>query len=304
MALDQLRRMAVFVRVVEAGSFAQAARELGLAPSVVTHAVQVLERELGVKLLARSTRERSLTAAGRPFYESCARMVESARDALAIAEAETGAVAGRLTVSCSITVAAIVAEAVARLAEAHPRLLPELRVDEQVVDLVRDPVDIAVRTGWIRDEQLVARKLCAFPERLVASPDYLARRGEPRRIDELTSHAMVHLSAFRQPGALDMLPPGGGAALRIQLAAAARTNNAEAARQLVLSGVGLGRLPFAAVRDDLQSGRLRALFVGQWLSDAAIYAVTLQRSPLPKKVVLALATLKTVFAAHARSWRD
>jgi DNA-binding transcriptional LysR family regulator len=303
MRLDQLRRMAVFVRVVEAGSFAQAARELGLAPSVVTHAVQALEAELGVKLLARTTRERSLTAAGRPFYESCARMVESAREALAIAEAETGAVAGRLTVSCSIAVAAIVADAVARLVEAHPRLLPELRVDEHVVDLVRDPVDIAVRSGWIRDGQLVARKLCDFPERLVAAPDYLARRGEPRRVEDLAAHAMVHLSAFEQPGGLDMLLLS-GTTTRIQVAAAARTNNAEAARLLVLRGVGLGRLPLAAVRDDLAAGRLRVLFAGQWLSDAAIYAVTLQRSPLPKKVVLALAALKAAFAAHSRSWRD
>lgn len=303
MQLDQLRRMAMFVRVVEAGSFAQAARELGLAPSVVTHAVQALEAELGVKLLARTTRERSLTVAGRPFYESCARMVESAREALAIAEAETGAVAGRLTVSCSITVAAIVAEAVARLAEEHPRLLPELRVDEHVVDLVRDPVDIAVRSGWVRDGQLVARKLCSFPERLVAAPDYLARRGEPKRVEELAAHVMVHLTAFEQPGALDMPLPSGATA-RVQLAAAARTNNAEAVRQLVLRGAGIARLPLASVHDDLAAGRLRALFVGQWISDAAIYAVTLQRSPLPRKVVLALAMLKSVFTAHARAWRD
>ncbi|MGH8631975.1 MAG: LysR family transcriptional regulator [Burkholderiales bacterium] len=280
--------------------FAQAARELGLAPSAVTLAVQSLERELDVKLLVRSTRSLALTEAGRAFFDGCTRMVDAARDAFAGVELESGEVAGRLTVSAAISSAPTVAFALAQLAREHPRLVPELRIDEHVLDLVRDPVDLAIRSGWLEDASIVARKLCDLPERLVASPDYLQRFGTPARIEELHQHRLIQLSAFSRPGTLPLAAPD-GTPTPVHVPAAAVTNNSAAVQALAVAGIGLARLPLANVRDDLHSGRLVHVLPAYQLAGAAVYAVTLQRSPLPRKVTVAIAAMKAAFARSSAS---
>ncbi|MEN0063055.1 MAG: LysR family transcriptional regulator, partial [Myxococcota bacterium] len=144
----QFHRLTVFVAIVEQGSMTRAARVLGLSKGVVSGHLRELERELGVRLLERTTRRMAITATGQDVYKAALRMQSAGRDVLAAAEAASGAVAGRVRISGPFDLAAtLLAPAVARVRKAHPELRIDIEVGDIALDLVRDEVDIAVRVG-------------------------------------------------------------------------------------------------------------------------------------------------------------
>lgn len=255
--MDQLGEMRAFVRAAERGAFAQAARDLGLTPSAVSKLVSRIEARLGVPLVARTTRRLALTPEGERYFE-VARGLIGEVDAL---ESGIAAVAGRPR--GRLRVASGYAFVIEQLAPALPDFLgrfPEVEVDlvvdDRTVDLIEAQIDVAVRTGTLMDSTLMRRRIAETRRVIVASPDYLARHGTPRRRQDLAQHRCVH---FRGPPSATSTwpfvdPDGRAAAETVQVRLS--TDSSIAALEFALRGSGLLRIGEMMVSRAVRAGRL------------------------------------------------
>ncbi|HSC69075.1 MAG TPA: LysR family transcriptional regulator [Cellvibrio sp.] len=289
--------MALFAMVVRHGSFSAASRALNLATSVLSSAVSQLEQELDVRLLNRTTRSLSLTEAGQLYHEKCVEMLAAAEVADELVAGGVGEIAGRLRISAaSDTAQKIVFPALAPLARKHPKLLLDITVDDRIVDMTTQAIDLSIRSGWLRDSSLVARKLADLHEVLVAAPDYLRRFGVPDSPDSLREHRIVGFSRFAEPTTLTFKNAAGDSA-RVMIKPSAMTDNVAMLRDFVVQGFGLSRMPSYMVQRELASGEL-ALLLPDWaLPGAGIYAVTLKRALQPPKVSAAIEAISKYLAA-------
>ncbi|MBU2985602.1 LysR family transcriptional regulator [Saccharophagus degradans] len=297
MQIDRLRRMALFAMVVRHGSFSAASRAMDLATSALSSAVSQLEKELEVRLLNRTTRSLSLTESGQLYYEKCVEMLATAELAEELVIGGAGEIAGRLRIAAaSDTAQKIVLPALAPLARKYPKLLLDILVDDQVVDMTTQAIDLSIRSGWLRDSSLVARKLNDLHEVLVASPGYLERFGIPLSPDDLHQHRLVGFARFTEPATLT-LKNIDGHSTQIVLSLGAMTNNVSMLRDFALQGFGLARLPSYMVLRELEQGQLVLLLPSWELPGAGIYAVTLKRTLQPPKVSAAIAAINEYIAA-------
>src|ERR1700712_4019196 len=203
--MDDLKPLAVFAEVVDAGSMSAAARRLGMSPSAVSQTIRALEHQGGVTLLHRSTRKLALTEAGERYYPHCQRMLEAARAAAQSLQHARDAPTGELRVSAPVGFALHVAPALAPLLAAAPLLRLRLLVDDAMIDLIDARIDVAIRIGRLADSNWVARRLCEFDTILCASPEYLARAGTPTTPQQLPAHQWL---AFGRESAVNGLPEG------------------------------------------------------------------------------------------------
>jgi DNA-binding transcriptional LysR family regulator len=297
MQLDRLRRMALFAMVVRHGSFSAASRALDLATSVLSSAVSQLEEELGVRLLNRTTRSLSLTEAGQLYHEKCVEMLAAAEMAEEMVAGGVGEIAGRLRISAaSDTAQKIVLPALAPLAREHPKLLLDILVDDRVVDMTTQSIDLSIRSGWLRDSSLVARKLADLHEVLVASPDYLQRFGVPDSPDCLRQHLIVGFNRFAEPTTL-VFKNAAGENARVMLTPGAMTDNVSMVRDFAVQGFGVARMPSYMVQCELSNGELVLLLPSWALPGAGIYAVTLKRTLQPPKVSAAITAISDYLAS-------
>lgn len=261
--LPDLNEIAVFTRVVQAGSFTRAARELGMPKSTVSRKVSELEARLGAQLLRRTTRKLSLTDVGAVYYERCARVVAELDDAdRTVTQMQEGP-RGLLRITAPLHfgwIGAVVAEYL----RAHPEVRVEVVCTDRVIDLVAEGFDAALRFGVPSDTSLVARRLGAMPRYLVAAPAYLARRGAPRAPAGLEGHDVVVSAGARAgeaPGARWVLHRGARRA-EVRVTPRATANNLEVLHRIVLEGVGIGMLPAMRCEQDVREGRLARVLDG------------------------------------------
>ncbi|WP_349239501.1 LysR family transcriptional regulator [Pelomonas sp. V22] len=294
--LDQLKRMAVLATVVEQGSFVAAARQLQTTTSAVSQQVRLLERDMGVTLLHRSTRKLSLTPAGERFHEGCAAMLAAARSAQQHLLQLRDAPEGELRIAAPVGFARHIGPALAPLLAAHPALSLHLEVEDGFTDLIAKRIDLAVRFGRLPDSPWVAQRIGAQPIALYAAPAYLARRGVPAALSELSQHDWLML----RPGTdgvqmLDLQQEAARQQLRVSPRAS--SNNQLSLQQLCEAGLGLAMLGVDDVREAQQAGRLLPLMPGLQLSALPIYALAPQRDAQPAKVRHAIQALKTHLAS-------
>jgi DNA-binding transcriptional LysR family regulator len=195
--VDRLRAMEVIVAVADAGSLAGAAQRLRLSPPAVTRAVAGLEDRLGVRLFNRTTRSLSPTEAGLRFLDSARRLLSEFDEAEKAAAGETATPSGHLTVTASVTfgrthLAAIVFD----FLRAQPRVSVSLLLLDRVANLVEEGIDVAVRIARLADSTLVARRVGDVQRVLVASPEYLARRGAPETPEDLKAHDIIAFTSL------------------------------------------------------------------------------------------------------------
>ena len=236
--MDRLTSMAVFVRVVEKGSFTAAADEFALSTTMVANHIRALEQQLGARLLERTTRRHHLTEIGAAYLERCRDVLSSVQAAEQVAEALRATPQGTLRVTASVSWGAhrLVPVIGAYLA-AHPQVQVELDLNNRVVDLLEEGFDVAVRSGTLRDERLVARPLRPSQMYAVASPDYLQRHGRPRHPRDLRRHNCLgftpwgreHHWRFTRDDEKELVPVHG----------ALTCNNGEALLAAALSGIGV-----------------------------------------------------------------
>ena len=233
-----------FAGTARHGSFAAAARELGSTPSTLAKAVSRLESTLGVRLFHRTTRQVSLTPDGERLYLRCQRVLAEIEELQADAAGTSAQPAGTLRVDLPITYGKrFVLPLLADLTRRHAGLVLDVRLHDAQVDIVRDAIDLAVRIGPLADSTLVARRIDRQGLVLCASPDYLSRRGTPRRIEDLSAHAAV---IFRMPGSGRSRPwqfRVRGAPVELLPAAQVRVNDSEGLVEAIKLGLGICQLP-------------------------------------------------------------
>lgn len=279
--IDDLRALAIFAKVAEAGSFSAAARGLRLSTSVVSHHVKALEARHGVSLLRRSTRALSLTAEGEDLLAAAQRMVQAAEEGLDRIADRSAEPAGALRVSVPAFLANSPQErGLWNFANRYPNVAITLISNDSLVNLVADGFDLAIRLGALPDSSLHSRKIGTFERVLVASPEYLRRSPEPAVPDDLSDRAFV---------LLDMLPSKfvlqrNNVHVTVQAErASVVVNSVAGARSAVLAGLGMQRLPLVEVTEDLRAGRLVRVLPEWSLPILNIYAVwpeSSQRSSL------------------------
>lgn len=287
--------MAVFARVVEARSISAAARELGMSPSAVSQQLRALERELGVVLLHRSTRQLTLSEAGQVFYEGCAAMTHAARQAQTRLAELRDELVGELRVAAPAGLASRHLAALSTLLKAHPRLSLRLFADDERIDLIQERIDLAIRVAHpqrMLDSSLVARPLAELEEVLIAAPAYLAQHGTPADAGALTRHEWLLLTPLGEPQFLDLRGPQ-GQALRIRLDGRVIGNSAEALIELARAGLGICRTIMSReLAADIAAGHLQRLLPDWQLPPLTAYAITPRRDAQPAKVLRAIEALR------------
>ncbi|GAA1022070.1 LysR family transcriptional regulator [Amycolatopsis albidoflavus] len=254
-----LDRMRTFVRVAESGSFSAVARDLGVGQSTVTRHVSDLEEALGVSVFSRTTRSISLTEEGRRFYDRATeilRLVEQARQ-----EVEPGA-SGKVRISCSAFFGVM---HLSRLIFDFQDRYPDIRVDfvltDERSDLIRDGVDVAIQIGPQPDSELRLHPLGVAHQILVASPDYLARRGTPELPEDLSTHDVIRRTSVAKSHELTLIDAQGAAHVAT-FEPRLRVDHGLAAREALVAGRGISPVPRWLVDDLLRDGVLQAVLPG------------------------------------------
>ncbi len=258
--MDRLDAIKIFVRVVESGSFSAVARELGVGQPAISKQVASLEAHLGAQLLMRTSRNLSLTEAGRDFYESVSRLIGD----LEAAESRVGR--GQASPSGMVRVTAAHAFSrqyvVPRLPEflaRYPDISVEMLVSERTSNLVEEGIDLAIRNGALADSSLVARKIGSTPVILVASIDYLAQHGEPLKLSDCDNHHAVLFVS--QDGPRPWKLDGRLGPVSYQPRSRFRANEGEQMREAVLAGLGIAQVPFWLFQRDLAAGAVRRILM-------------------------------------------
>lgn len=270
--MDNLTGMAVFAKVVEAKSFSEAARQLGLSKSAVSKQISRLEQRLGARLLNRTTRRLHLTEVGTQFYERCARVVSEAEEAELLVTRHHEAPRGILKVNAPMDFGKLY------LAPALPDLLaqfPELRIDldlnDRIVDMIDEGYDVAIRIADLPDSSLIAKKLAPCAHVVCASPSYLEEHGGPETPDDLKQHNCLLYSY--QAGGPDWIFQRPEGPFHVPVSGNFRVNNGEVVRIALLAGLGIGYMPAFMVMEDIKSGKLVSILGSHVRPDVGVFAV-------------------------------
>jgi DNA-binding transcriptional LysR family regulator len=251
-----LQAFAAFIESARHGSFAAAARALGLSPSAVAKSVQRFEQDIGLRLFHRTTRQVSLTADGRQLQDRCARIIEELEALREQAEGVRGEPAGLLRIDLPTTLGKLeVVPLLAQVRGRHPGLRFEVSFSDRYVDLVKEGIDAAVRIGVLSDSTLTARPLGEQALVAVAAPRYLRRQpGAPRRPEDIERHACL---LFRNPSSGRLRPwqfRDGRRPIEIVPDAHCVFNDGEALVVAASEGMGIAQVPDYMARAALRSG--------------------------------------------------
>jgi DNA-binding transcriptional LysR family regulator len=298
--MDSTSDLRVFVRVMDRGSFSNAAKDLGLTPSAVSKLISRLEDRLGVRLLERSTRRLALTPEGETFLSRARRIVADIDEAEAEVMQAKGAPRGRLRINSGTAFGLHqLTPALADFLARYPEIDIELSITDRLVDLIEEQADIAVRSGHIPEGPLIQRKVADLQRVICAAPSYLKRRGTPRVAAELKDHDCIVVAGpglnrwpFKTRGGVDV----------VEVRPRVSTDDAEAALRLAIEGAGIVRLSDVIVGGPLRDGELTALLTDSHYVEpfplAAIYPAGRQRLP---RVAVFIAFLMERFASAP--WR-
>ncbi len=296
--MDKITEMAMFVQVVDDGSFSAAGRALELAPSTVSKQVSRLEERLGARLLSRSTRRLSVTEAGRAFYDRCVAILAEIEDAERVVDDLSGVPRGTLRING--TVGFCKSQLIPRMPHflaQYPDIRVEVTLSDEIVDVVAEGVDVALRIGALEDSSLVARKLVSNRRVICAAPSYIERWGRPIAPEELSKHNCLVLSSSKSFNQWEFVGPDGELVVRVQGNFA--VNHADALYQTVLAGGGIARLATWLVGDDIATGRLVQLLPEYEHDRTAIYVVYPHRRHMSAKVRVFIDFLCEQFAFAA-----
>lgn len=280
-----LNNVAMFVQVVRYGSFAEAARRLGLPPNTVSRRIKDLEAQLGTRLMQRSTRKLTLTSAGQAFHERCAGAVDG------LVEAGQELASGSQEASGLVRVAATAdffdffpMEWMADFLAKHPLVRLDFVLSDARADLIGEQIDVAFRGGSLSDTGYIGRQLLgARSDGLVASPAYIAANGAPATLQDLANHNCV-ISSHASGHATWRLTGPDGVEEEVQVAGRFSGNTAQALRKATLAGIGIALLPPTMARLDVQAGRLVRVLPNYQRTTQGLSVLYPSRRHLPRAV--------------------
>ena len=280
-----LNDIALFVQVARSGSFAEAARRLGVPPNTVSRRIQQLEEQLGTRLLQRSTRKLTLTSAGEGFHERCANSVDGLVDAGQELMTDNQEASGLVRVAAPADFFDVfLMEWVAEFLRANPKVRLEFVLSDAKADLIGERIDVAFRGGILQDSGYVGRKVLPDGnDGLVASPGYLAARGVPLKLQDLADHDCV---TFAHPSGYANWRLAGpdGVFEEVRVISRIAANTAQSIRKAAVADMGITLIPYALTRLDLQAGLLLPVLPQYKSSGQGFNVLYPSRRQLPKAV--------------------
>jgi len=292
LSFEQLKSMVVFAQVIEQGNLTAAAKHIGLSRAVVSYHIKKLESQLGVKLLNRSTRSISLTEAGAEYYQSCRIIAEQATTANQQIENLKNEPEGLLKITCPVNVGMqIVVPALSEFRRLYPKIELDIMLSDEVVNIMQEGIDLAIRGAPLPDSGLQASKLSTLPTCLCGSPNYFKKHGRPLTPSDLEQHDWVIYKLTS--GAIELTK--GSRSYSVAIKGSISTNNAAARTAFIEGGHGLGRIPLYDAWPKVQSGLLEIVLEDYQLKNIDIYGVFPPGSTGSKKLRLLLDFLKKYF---------
>ena len=270
--MSEIDEMRNFVRVVDAGGISRAAEQAGMAKSGVSRRLSDLEARLGTRLLNRTTRRQSLTDAGRDYYQGAIKLLGDLEELDGMVSGESEALTGNLRLALPLSFGlAHLGRPIDEFTQLHPGLRLNIDFSDRQIDLVEQGIDLGVRVSNLADSSLRARRLCTIHLALCASPDYLARHGTPRSMEELAKHKVLQYDI------------GGGQRLRMRdddgqevmmpTSPHLVANNGDFLSRMAVCGLGLTMSPTFIAGPALRDGRLVPVLRRNWPEPLAAWAV-------------------------------
>ncbi|WP_096084989.1 LysR family transcriptional regulator [Agaribacterium haliotis] len=293
--MDKLSCMRSFCEVMKAGSFSQAARQLGISKVMVSRNVSALESELGLRLLQRTTRKMSPTDEGRAYYERCQALLDEFDELDASIKDRAGQARGRLRLS-------VPSESFfnrqllpffSDFARQHSELELDIALSDRYIDIVEEGFDAAIRIGQLQNSSLIARRLADMQQLLCASPDYCAAQPPINQPEDLQQHELIIDSNYR--GGQHYVFKRGQHSVSVKASGRLRINSADAVSSFLLQGIGIAVCPSFMVSDELKSGQLQQLLPEWSLGSGGIYLLYSHRKHLSAKVRLLQSALCAYF---------
>ncbi len=284
--------MVVFAQIVEQGSLSSAAKKLNLARASVSYHLKKLEAGLGVKLLNRSTRSIVLTEAGSVYYQRCRIIAEQASSANRQIENLKNEPEGLLKITCPVNVGLqTIVPALNEFKGLYPKIELDVMLTDEVVNIIKEGIDLAIRGAPLPDSALQAAKLCILPTCLVGAPSYFNKHGRPTKPTDLDGHDWVIYKLTA--GAIELTK--GTRSYSINISGTISTNNAAARTAFIEGGHGIGRVPVYDAWPKIESGSLESILDDYSLKDINVYGVFPPGGASAKKLRLLIDFLKSYF---------
>jgi DNA-binding transcriptional LysR family regulator len=285
MPINELRAIDTFAKAVALGSIRRAALALGVSPQAASQALAQLEQHLGVRLLHRTTRSLALTDEGQRFLEATQPALAALERALHSARESKDEIAGPLRiVGPRSSFASILMPLIDVFCQRYPAIQPDVQLDDGIGNWVLDRVDAGFRIGTSPEEGVIARRLLPLQLFICAAPDYLARFGVPKTLDDLASH---RCSVFRHPATGQVLPwylNINGEVVQQHVSPTLSTNDTELEMQAVLAGQVIGQLSNLSAAAHIRSGQLVPVLLQHMTDHIGLFIYYGNRTALPKRV--------------------
>lgn len=289
--MDSFEGIFEFVAVAESSGFSAAAKKLNCSTSHVSRQISRLEERLGSSLLARTTRQISLTENGEFYYQQCKQLVTGLQQANEQLSQQQYQLSGTLRVSAAGGFAeSYIAPALMEFAKQHPELNIEIDFNSRLVNFVEDGIDFAIRYGELNDSNLIARKLISRSMMVVASPEYLKNYGMPNHPNQLKSHRCIIANNDQWAFHID------GTKQSVKVTGNWRSNNANVVLEACEQGLGIAYMPESTFAESIEQKKLVPLLDSYCIKGATSWVVYQNKQFMPLRARLAIDFLLERFA--------
>ncbi len=303
--MDKLRVLELFLATCDSGSFALAARACGSDPSTVSKAISRLEAQLGLTLLQRSTRQLQITAAGQHYANTVRQLLQHLHHCELELKQQNDTPSGTLRINTAVCYGHLYLRPLLRaFCQRYPAIQLELQINDLHVDIIEHNIDIALRTGYVKDSRLIARRLSPMDFLVCVSPHYLAAHGTPTCADDFQQHSWIGFR-IKQTQQLQpiFLPDAQGYYQPFTLTPRHITDDGEAMAQLCADGFGFAQLPHFLAKAGLESGELMSLYpyYRPPQPDNGVFAIYPKRDYLPARVRVFIDFMSAALEAQSES---
>lgn len=270
--MDTLTGMETFIAVAKQKSFTGGAKVLGISTKLASKYVAQLESKLGAQLLNRTTRSVTVTELGSVYFDRCVAILDQYSELEGVIQTKQSELAGPIRIAAPTSFGSNeLVKALDLFKKNNPRVSIDLQLSDQRVSLVEDGFDLAIRFGELEDSSLIARKLLDMSVVVFSSPEYLNRMGVPKHPDALSTHDCLIFSSSVDP--MHWKFKQGRTMFAVPIKGSFRSNSPEAIVNMVLSGVGIGRVPIYLVKDYIERGEVNVLFENMQTDDFSLNAI-------------------------------
>ena len=310
--MDKLRSLEIFLATCDSGSFAGAARACNSDPSTVSKAIGRLEAQLGLTLFQRSTRQLKITPAGQQYAHTARRVIQELTNCESELKQYNDSPSGTLRINSAVCYGHLyLRQWLGEFSRLYPEINLELEINDLHMDIIEHNIDVALRTGYVKDSRLIARRLSPMDFFTCASPDYLKKQGLPNCAEDFRQHQWIGFRMKETQGLQPIfLPDELGNYRPFELDRTHVTDDGEAMANLCIDGLGFAQLPHFLAREGLNSGKLVALYAPYRPPEpeSGVFVIYPKRDYLPAKVKVFVDFMTKALAAMGedthRTWAE